>query len=57
MNVKDEKRDAEVQATADRLWDRQLSAREPVLQLEPYMVRELIRVMPDGVIMEICFDE
>lgn len=55
--MKDEKRDAEVQATADRLWDRQLSAREPVLQLEPYMVRELIRVMPDGVIMEICFDE
>jgi hypothetical protein len=57
MRVKNGEKETEMQASAAVFWERKFPDKEPVMKMEPYIVKELLRAMPDGVVMEIYFDE
>lgn len=46
-----------VQASAGKSLERELPMKSPIMRMEPCIIKELLRVMPDGVIMEIYFDD
>lgn len=54
--MENEQRDEEVQASAEDFWERILREKGPIMRMEPYIVKELLKVIPDGVVMEIYFD-
>lgn len=57
MRVKNGEKETEMQTSAAVFWERKFPDKEPVMKMEPYIVKELLRAMPDGVVMEIYFDE
>ena len=56
MEVENEQRDEEVQASAEDFWDRIFREKGPIMRMEPYIVKELLKLIPDGVVMDIYFD-
>lgn len=55
--MKHEEKNREMQAAAGKFWENPRPKGEHILVLEPYMVVELLRVMPDGKMMEVYFSD
>ena len=52
-----EKRKRTYKTAADAFWERLRRQKENIPELEPYMVVELLKAMPDGKMMEVYFSD
>ncbi len=52
-----EKKKRTLQTAADEFWERPRHQKENIPELEPYMVVELLKAMPDGKMMEVYFSD
>ena len=52
-----EKRKRTYKTAADEFWERPRRQKENIPELEPYMVVELLKAMPDGQMMEVYFSD
>ena len=57
IKVQHEKKKRTLQTAADEFWERPRHQKENIPELEPYMVVELLKAMPDGKMMEVYFSD